>query len=477
MADYPREVGCKGAAMTRSWKGLWWRPEAPDNLQAGELIEQPNGGSLLSLIGGFDLSIKTPIPGGGVTIEEGTEQIPMLLGRSGSTYITLVDVRLRSSRGGSFWTPDEQILAPVTALVGVALDEVDDAIFHTEHLRQENLLPWLNLGGLQLSGTIGGSTSTATVTRTEALTAQEDGWTITACTMSGGFHVAHLQDATSLTADVRAFLSIRSPAPLPYNGFSEVSHAITDLLTLAGAGPSGLLSRSLDSPLPPTAPSVRGGIANDANAEVLASRIFQAHPADPVTSRYLFTCADLPFNILIERWLPLRRQIADAANILFGTLYGPPTYTEMRLLSMGIAAETLHHALFPEQLGMPTERFKALECAALEGLAKPDRAWLHPRLRNEPTYVERVLQLTELPDQTAIDLLMPDRTAWAKQLRDARNGMAHRARPSVSYNTLFELAEVSRYLLYLVLMQQLGLPGEVQQRALQQNQYLSHLRH
>lgn len=462
--------------MSKSWQGFWWRPDAPDNPQAGILTEQPAGGTLLSLIGGFDLSIRTPLRGGGFSVEQGTQQLPLLQGRCGSTRITLVDVICRSSRGGNL-TPDEQILAPGTALIGIALADVDDPIFHTTHLRLENLLPWLDLGGMEVKRSVDGSTSTATVTRTAPMTAHDDGWTISGRTVTGGFQAEHLQDATSIRAEVRAFLSVQSPEPVSYRGFNEISHALNDLLTLAGDSPSGLLSRSLDYPLPPTAPMVVAGLAYDDNAEVIARRIFQATPGDTVTSPFLFTCRDLPFDVLVERWLRLRRLAVDACNILFGTLYSRPTYTEIRLLNIGIAAEALHRALFPHSRPMTDEQFTTLQMAALDGLSKPDRGWLHRRLHNELSYVERLLHLADLPDQTAVTQLIPDRETWAKQLKEARNGMAHTARPRVSSGALFELTEVSRYLLYLVLMQQLGLTGEIQQRALQQNQYLSHFRH
>lgn len=167
----------------------------------------------------------------------------------------------------------------------------------------------------------------------------------------------------------------------------------------------------------------------------------------------------------------------DACNILFGTLYGRPTYTELRLLNIAIAAESLHAALFPKMRAMPTERFDHLRTAALADLDGQDAEWVRPRLRNEPSYGDRLLHLLDQADQAAVDTLIPDRATWVKQMKDTRNGMAHRARPKVSTDALFELAEVSRYVLYLVLMQQLGLSGEVQRRAVKQNQFLSHRRH
>ena len=472
----PKIADRMGAFRVREWRGLWWIPDSPDAVHSGVLKEQADGGTTLELIGGFDTTIKTPLPGGGFTIEAGSQRLPMLLGQCGPTRITVIEVMFRSSRGDP-WAPYEQTLAAGTGLVGVALSDAKDSIFHTAHLRLENLLPWLNQGGLELTRSADGRTSAAKVTRTTPVTATYSSWAITGSTASGGFLAKHLHEATSVEAEIAAFLSVHSVEPRPHRGFSQIAHALTDLLTLAADQPCGQLSLTLDYPLPATAPTVTAGLAYDGNAEVLASRIWQAKPAEPVTSQYLFTCRDLPLDVLIERWLPLRERAADACNILLGTLYARPAFTEIRLLSMGIAAEALHAALFPDQRGMPDGRFKALKAAALDGAPKADREWLHSRLRNEPSYKDRLLQLAELPDQTAVNSLIPDRSAWARDLKDARNGMAHRARPNVSYDTLFELAEVSRFLLYLVLMNELGLPGEVQQRALQQNQFLSIYRH
>lgn len=256
---------------------------SPRRSSAGVLTEQPGGGSLLSLIGGFDLSIKMPLLGGGFTIEQEMQQLPLLVGRCGPTQVTLTDLRFRSSRG-SDRTPDEQTLAPSTAIVGIALADVDDPLFHTMHLRLENLLPWLDLGGMKVKRSIDGTTSTATVTRTTAVSSQDEGWTVSGRTVSGGFQARHLQDATSITADARAFLSVRSPRPLSYEGFNGIAHSLTDLLTLGADSPCRLLSRTLDYPLPLTAPVVVAGIAHDDNAELLASRIYQASPGGTVAS-------------------------------------------------------------------------------------------------------------------------------------------------------------------------------------------------
>lgn len=463
----------------RQWQGQWWEPARPEELQAGVLTEDSDGGLSLALIGGFDMSVRKSLPEGGYTVEPTSRTLPVLIGQCGATTVTLVDTWMRSSRGGLSLQPYEQTLTPRTALIGVGLtDPEDDAIFHTCDLRLENLLTWLDLGGMQVSTTADLSTSTGRLTTTTPVVARFDDYTVTAGTGNSGFRYQHTHNATSIVSEVWAHLWTEASTPRTYAGFDAISHVLEDLLTFAGDTPSGQLTRTLQYPLPPAAPSAIAGLMRDSSAEVLGRRVYAATPDDPAKTTFLFSCRDLPFTDLVTRWVPLRQQTADACNILFGTLYSRPTFTETRLLNVAIAAEALHRALLPEQRPMTAEHYASLQRNALAGLPEAaDRAWLRARLRNEPSYQERLLALAELPDQSTVRSLIPDRAQWARQLKEARNGMAHTARPRVSYDELYELTEVSRYLLYLVLMQQLGLPAEVQQRALQQNAYLSHVRH
>ena len=84
------------------------------------------------------------------------------------------------------------------------------------------------------------------------------------------------------------------------------------------------------------------------------------------------------------------------------------------------------------------------------------------------TYKERLLALAGLPDSEAVATLISDLPKWAKYLKEQRNGLAHGDRERIGADTtrmVFDTLEVTRALLGLVLLSQMGLSPEVQRRA------------
>jgi len=88
------------------------------------------------------------------------------------------------------------------------------------------------------------------------------------------------------------------------------------------------------------------------------------------------------------------------------------------------------------------------------------------------TYHDRLLALAAVPDAQAANSLIPDVENWAKLLKDARNGVAHAAKTATGPAGLakiaslqYSLTEVTYALLSIVLMAELQLPAEIQQRA------------
>jgi len=253
-----------------------------------------------------------------------------------------------------------------------------------------------------------------------------------------------------------------------------------DLLTLASGEASGVISRTLilKSPrLVRRGPDDPEPLHVDVEVELVGRHVYTARPDKPAQEahRFLFTCATKPFDELVSTWLPLWRRTRAVYSLLFGLKYARPTFAETRVLIAAVAGEALHRSLY-DSPAMPKEDFKDLLKALLDVVDDEKKTWVRSRFRNELSYKERLLDLASRPAQDAVDFIVPDRDRWAKNLRDIRDGLAHTAGHDSAGLHKYDLAEVTTYLLYLILMDELGLPAEIQLTAVQNNYYLASLR-
>ncbi len=136
------------------------------------------------------------------------------------------------------------------------------------------------------------------------------------------------------------------------------------------------------------------------------------------------------------------------------------------------AAETLSRCLTPDAIPMTPFDFDRLRTKALDAIEPNDHERFLTAFRNEPNYRDRVLDLARIPAPEAIDAIIPEREIWANNLRDVRHGIAHGLVGRGTGIDISLLYERTTYVIYLVLMEALGLPNSVQLRAAKGNQYL-----
>ena len=99
----------------RSWRGHWWIPGDDETVMPGTLYCADDGRLRLELVGGFDTTIRKPLPeGGGYTVGLESRDFPLMLGRSGNDLFTLINTHATRSRGVGFFDGDHtmQDLAP-----------------------------------------------------------------------------------------------------------------------------------------------------------------------------------------------------------------------------------------------------------------------------------------------------------------------------------------------------------------------------
>jgi len=81
--------------------------------------------------------------------------------------------------------------------------------------------------------------------------------------------------------------------------------------------------------------------------------------------------------------------------MILGLRYIDRSFVENRLITAVAAAEALHRRLLPENTYVGDTEFEQIRSAVLDAIPEAHRAWLRGRVRNEPSFKERLMQLVE----------------------------------------------------------------------------------
>lgn len=468
----------------RQWRGSWWRPDEAEHVRSGTFRCTEDGGLRLELIGGFDTEVRDPLRGGnGYSVRWESREFPIIHGQSGNDTFTLLGNIPTSTIGGSFVRNiTEQDWHSNRALQGIHLRDTTDRIFTANHLQIERLLAWSNLSTLAL--TIFPSTDGQPLREeprrqvVESLEAIHGDIKIGLGIWSTPFHSKQevVRNRRSVLAWEEATLTFETDAAVSHNEFEAVGKAMQDLLTLASYTACGVLTEDLEYR---TSESYPGSAKRPNRVSVLGRRVYRTKEQKALEAQhhqYLFTLADCDFREIVPKWLDLKERARLGCDVLFGQRYISNGYVGSRLLAVASAAESIHGSLRTAQKPLEDSTFRSLRKKVKEAIQdEPEaaRKFVLDRLQNQPNYQERLLDLASIPDQSTVDELLTDRNQWATMLKRSRNDLAH-ANPGAGAGeaapSAYWLLEVSYALLSLVLMAELGLPPEVQKRALEHPQ-------
>jgi len=452
------------------YHGHWWEPDS-DVKVPGVFTLDEEGGGQLELIGGFELAIyEEPVPGM-KTYSGAQRQTPVLLGQAGGKSITLINCIATHTNG--FSTPTFQRFHVDQSLFGAWVPSRTEAVIRKAFLRVENLTSWGQLDAWERTVRFAqNEDQTASMKAVEPETVEVDGWQYTLSVAPAGFHHRQTRAKTQLIGDITARIELVPPAPVSIDEINVKVQELTDLLTLAAGKACGVISLGFEhveeqvvrDPRDPEGEPRRLTISFQSRGR----RIYQASPDEPaVLARdFRFTAGDKAFSELLPEWLRVRRASSSASNIYFGNFYAPATYTEMRLFTMAVTAESLHGAIFGAD-GAGTSEDEVREARDLVKEYFPKgraRELVLETLQHGPTFQERMLHLVGLPDSEAVQTVIPDTNKWARELKKARNGVAHGAIDKLS-SEAFQIFKQTEDLLALVYMHMLGIDPEVQRRA------------
>ena len=461
--------------------GLWWLPDEPGKRIPGILRYDGEGSSSLSLIGAFEDRFFSTLAPGVMDELEGTRTWDVIHGVAEQREVTLLGcVPTRSERTMFAWveSPDLQTVSATIAVIGAHLGGEDDAIFAAAEVSVEDLTLWA--ASSVFSGSFGSrdgkldGTGTVSVKPVNAETVTVDGTeyslvhthTLPFFDRRKGRTVGRMRD----TASIR----IRRAEPFTLRAGLDAASLIQDLIALATHRAAGVIWLQLEvagteTVLPNGLPLPRR-CANVLYSPVAPGK-HDEKGVDP--DRVFFTCRELPFEEVMQRWCEAHGRLQAATNMILGLRYAPARFIENNLLTAVGAAEALHRGLDIDEKPIPEAEFKAIRNAMLDQVPEEHRGRFKAAIRNAPTLRDRLLALAARPDQGAIKQLVPDVDHWAKQTARARNDLAHEGRtPDHSIDELDAIVGATTAVVILNILHELGLSAERQRQIVREHPQL-----
>lgn len=165
-------------------------------------------------------------------------------------------------------------------------------------------------------------------------------------------------------------------------------------------------------------------------------------------------------------------------DVLLGLDYERGGYYQNRLFNAASAAEGFHTALFPDSTGLPPDEHASVVrqvTGALFYFLKKHKEWALSRIKdNRPGLKDRLVELVTKADAEAVESLLSDVETWARWLKNARNAIGHLNTGELEKKVPLEdaryrLEYVTRALLHLVILAELGLTVERQRQVVSEN--------
>lgn len=438
------------------YPGKWWRPEREEKRVGGVLEISPDGTAELEVFDGL--------------LED--DSLDILHGQAAGKDITLVNTfrRTGSTVMGQAYTVTETISASIV-FVGAHLRTELDEIFSEATVEIECLTSWVNASGISFSMFFkdedfkqvksqkleAALPDSVTISRPEWEQLIELQWSM------------RIQNEALFTWGKDAYfketviLSVKNPEPASWNSFNDKISSVQNLLTLATRRGCAVRNRKLI-------------VVEDGQrwpVEVHFSRSSEWVDEKIEPRKFLFNLDGIGDDpaAAFDKWFTLEKQIGLAMDVLFSLYHSPPTYLENELFNIASAAEGFHAGLFPNTKQLDEDLHADIVSLAKSSFRDhPGRNFVLQAVNaNRPGLKQRLLELASVPDAEAVKGLLGDVDTWAKWLVKARNAVGHmksgELEKKVPENARYRLPYVSRALLNLVLMQELGISAELQRRA------------
>jgi hypothetical protein len=472
---------------SEQWSGYFWLPGAQSESQPGLLSFTPDRGVKLSLIGGFSDAQWVPNPQGqGRILTNPSRDWAVIHGFAHNKLITLLNcVAERSTAYGLPSSIAHQEIDAQQALVGVLLPDRDSPAFVGIDVEVENLSDWTDGSDVEIELVQNENSSrarwTVAVETAESQVADmaDSGYAEmegVSATLHRGYRLPDY-DRRRSRLDVRtsasSYIAFTSETARPLGDWIKIAQLVQDLLSLATDTPCAILRQTVI-----TSEEVQNAsdLPTRSDVSVYTKELIVPHPDESAVPFYetLLTLQDIEFGTLLPRWASVQKKFEMTCHMVLGLRYINSGYLESQLMTVVGAAELMHRALDVDP-PLPEKEFVALRQQLLEYVPENRKKWLEGKLWNEPTLKERLIYLASKPDHEVMKHLVPNPEAWAKATALARNGIAHRGRPTAAnLQTVYAVVQVTTAVLIVNLLHQLAIPKERVLRALNDNSTLRH---
>ncbi len=438
-------------------EGLWWLPSNSEEKIAGILSFIGDTRPTLRLIGAFTHAEECSSGAYEVSVPE---KHALIHGLCEHHEITLVDCN-QSKLSRSSVRQWRQSLQARQLLVGIWLDQPEEACFDRIIVDVDNLLGWSGLTGFRnededfdriqcrwyqpqsLAAQIGQTSVRVSIGRWEVGTK-----------LWADRTEQSIQESASFAVDVP---DMQSADAL----IGEWVKPLQDLLTLATGQACGVHKITLRSRQQGNNTAIT---QRPTDVQVFLQPVYRSRSDESAMppERMLFTLRDMQFSDVLPSWLTVSRQLSPAPEMILGLRYINRSYTENRLITAVAAAEALHRRLLPDKTYVSDREFDQIRAAVLDTIPEAHHEWLNARLWNEPTLKQRLMQLVERLGTELVEPFMPRPNRWANAAKDSRNTLVHRfpvSSPPTGID-MYVLAQMTSAVLTLNLLHEIGVPRD-----------------
>lgn len=438
--------------------GSWWRAGDREHQVGGILEIDDVGRCRLELVGSLLDNHETQV---------------LIHGKASGRSITVLNAS--PSNGGQTVIGQEhtetQVLRADAVLVGIHMDSEDDAVFDSMWVSIANLTTWAGRSAFEKIDTY--EKNPLKFKRAEFKFEPIEDIAMEISERSEVVHFRWCMRGNSIQnhgsyREYRAIeavkVEVRADEPRNWMGYWRTVSDLQDLLTIATQGPC--LASSLELKI-----EQDKGPAHTIDLHFHSGRTRpSADKAD--IDKFLFVLSDLEIDRVINRWIKLKDTIGLPLNVLLGLDYDPSGYYENQIFNAASAAEGFHQALRPNSVSLDVGVHESIVKAVKNQFSGDALAWISPRIgENRPGLKQRYIELAEMPDSEAVTKLVDNVEVWAKWLKNARNAIGHlntgELDKKVPEAARFRLTYITKALLHLVIMNEIGVGEEKQREAVQ----------
>lgn len=439
----------------RRYVGKWWVPSASDHKVGGVLEIGESGQSRLELTDEL----------------LGNEGAQILHGVADGRPITLFEVCLANGTKKNIaqHVTNVEVVRAGLVLVGIHLVDGEEECFSGVEVSISHLATWAQRSGISQfyeSSVNGKSVSRhrAEFEPLDSVVARVNwdeselafNWILT---MTGPKDEAW---SRSYHVDESVRLKIVSDKPRSLDGYDNLIQAVQDLVTLGVQSACVITDRVL---------LINRPDRRDYRVDLFfeSGRAFTEEAIKPRS--ILFRLSDIDdFGATIELWLSLREKIGLPLHVLFGLDYDLGGYYENRIFNAASAAEGFHTALCLAKKAISDDDHAEIKARVDEVFDGKQKAWIKQRIGdNRPGLKDRYVELAAMADSESILKLVGDIDIWAKWLKNARNAIGHlntdELDKKVPEGARVRLTDITKAMLHLILINQIGIGVEVQRRA------------